>query len=221
MKLELTRIRLGTVWLVVPVYLFLARPSVQLLLIGVAFALLGGLVRGWAAGAIRKNRVLTTHGPYAYTRNPLYFGTFLIGLGFAIASGVVWFLVAFLAFFLVIYGKTMRREEKRLAGLFGEEFDRYADAVPRFLPRIASWSDVTGATSPARPWQTATASAAPEPQSAAGSRDGGVAVMEAPAVPAAPPVSAFQLQRYLANREYQAMLGMGLMFLLLAAKLAL
>lgn len=193
----------------VPLYLLLARPTVPLILAGLVLALAGGLVRAWAAGAIRKNRVLTTHGPYAFTRNPLYVGTFLIGLGFAVASGVVWFLAAFLVFFTVIYGKTMRREEKRLAELFGEEFDRYATAVPRFLPRLASWSDVTGETSPARPAR---------PTLALGD-EGGIAVMEAPPAPvvAAP----FQLQRYLANREYQALLGLAVMFLALAVKLAL
>jgi hypothetical protein len=203
-----TKIRLRSVWAFVPLYLLLARPTVPLILAGLVFALAGGLVRAWAAGAIRKNRVLTTHGPYAFTRNPLYVGTFLIGLGFAIASGVVWFLVGFLVFFAVVYGKTMRREETRLEELFGEEFGRYATAVPRFLPRMASWSDVTGETSPARP---APAGATPE-------EAGGVAVMEAPAVTAVAP---FQLQRYLANREYQALLGLAIMFLALAAKLAL
>lgn len=190
----------------VPLYLLLARPTVQTILAGLVLALAGGLVRAWAAGAIRKNRVLTTHGPYAFTRNPLYVGTFLIGLGFAVASGVVWFLAGFLVFFAVIYGKTMRREEKRLAELFGAEFDRYATAVPRFLPRLALWSDVTGETSPARP--------TPPPFG-----DGsGVAVLDAPAAPAVAP---FQLQRYLANREYQALLGLAVMFLALAVKLAL
>lgn len=201
-----TKIRLRSVWAMVPLYLLLARPTVPLILAGLLLALVGGLVRAWAAGAIRKNRVLTTHGPYAFTRNPLYVGTFLIGLGFAVASGVIWFLAAFLVFFAVIYGKTMRREEKRLAELFGEEFDRYATAVPRFLPRFASWSDVTGETSPARP--------SPSPF-----RDGsGVALLDAPAVPSVAP---FQLQRYLANREYQALLGLAVMFLALAVKLAL
>ena len=199
-----TKIRLRSVWAMVPLYLVLARPTEALILTGLVFALAGGLVRAWAAGAIRKNRVLTTHGPYAFTRNPLYVGTFLIGVGFAIASGVVWFLAGFLAFFAFIYGKTMRREEKRLGELFGDEFERYATAVPRFLPRLASWSDVTGETSPARP-----ASVMRE--------DGGVAVMDAPPTVVAP----FQLQRYLANREYQALLGLAVMFLALAVKLAL
>lgn len=203
----LTKIRLRSVWLIVPLYLLLARPSAETIGIGLAFALAGGLTRAWAAGTIRKNTVLTTHGPYAYTRNPLYLGTFLIGLGFAIASGRVSFLVFFLLFFIVIYGKTMRREERRLEGLFGGDYRRYAESVPRFFPRLAG------------PYEAR--SAAPEAVSVMESdADGGVAVAAPPAMRTAvsPP---FELRRYLANREYQALLGLAAMFLLLAVKLAL
>lgn len=197
----LTKIRLRSAWAIVPVYLLLAQPSTTLILVGLVFALLGGLVRGWAAGAIRKNKVLTTHGPYAFTRNPLYVGSSLIGLGFGIASGRIEFLLAFLAFFVFVYGRTMAKEEARLEELFGDEYRRYEQAVPRFLPRIPPWSDVIGDTSPAREVEV-------QP----------VARGASAAAPAA--TGPFQLRRYLANREYQAMLGMGIMFLLLVAKLA-
>ena len=197
-----TKIRLRSVWAMVPLYLLFARPTLPLILAGLVVALAGVLIRGWAAGAIRKNSILTTHGPYAFTRNPLYLGSFFIGIGFGIASGVVWILAVFLLVFALIYGRTMRREEKRLAGLFGEQFDRYAASVPRFVPRPAPWSDVTGETSPARP-------------NAVHDLDGGVAVMAAPVVH-----GPFQLHRYLKHREYQALLGIGVMFLALVLKLA-
>lgn len=196
-----TRVRLLSGWAMVPVYLLFARPTPTLMGVGFVVALLGIVVRGWAAGAIRKNSVLTTHGPYAFTRNPLYLGSFLIGLGVAVASGVVWILALFVVFFALVYGRTMRREETRLAELFGQQFERYARTVPRFIPRPAPWSDVTGETSPARPQETVGA-------------DGGVAVMTTARGP-------FQLQRYFAHREYQALLGLTGMFLLLVAKLAL
>ena len=53
----------------------------MLLLLGTPLSVLGLLVRGWAAGSIDKDQELTTSGPYAYLRNPLYLGTFLIGTG--------------------------------------------------------------------------------------------------------------------------------------------
>lgn len=187
----------------VPVFLLFARPTVPLLVAGFVISLAGIVVRGWAAGAIRKNSVLTTHGPYALTRNPLYLGSFLIGTGVAVASGVVWILGIFLVFFGFVYGRTMRREERRLSGLFGAEFERYAAAVPRFIPRPAPWSDVTGETSPARP-------------SARRIEGAGAGYLEtAPGVTRRP----FHLERYFAHREYQALLGLSAMFLLLAAKL--
>ena len=197
-----TRVRLLSGWAMVPVYLIFARPTITSLAVGFVIALSGILVRGWAAGAIRKNSVLTTHGPYALTRNPLYLGSFLIGVGVAVASSVVWILAIFVVFFALVYGRTMRREEKRLATLFGAEFERYAAAVPRFIPRPAPWSDVTGETSVARP--------GPSPAGAAAG---------AAAVPVAR--GPFQMQRYFAHREYQALLGLAAMFLLLVAKLVL
>ena len=42
---------------------------------------LGAAVRTWAAGHIRKREVLAVTGPYAHTRNPLYFGSFLMACG--------------------------------------------------------------------------------------------------------------------------------------------
>lgn len=208
-----TKIRLRSVWAMIPLYLLFARPTVTLMLVGLAFAVTGALVRAWAAGAIRKNQMLTTHGPYAFTRNPLYFGSFLIGIGFGIASGRVWILAMFAVFFVLIYGKTMKREEKRLGELFGEEFERYAEAVPRFVPRPTAWSHVTGATSPARP-----ATVSFDDVHDGGIQDGGVATMAPPAIVA--PVQ-FKLRHYVKHREYQALLGIAVMYLLLVAKLAL
>jgi protein-S-isoprenylcysteine O-methyltransferase Ste14 len=108
-----------------------------MLLIGASVSVLGLAVRAWAAGHIRKNAQLATSGPYAFTRNPLYLGSFLLGLGFTIASGR-WLLgVLFAALFLGIYLPVMRVEATHLAELFGKEFETYRQAVPLFFPRIS------------------------------------------------------------------------------------
>ncbi|MBI4408758.1 MAG: isoprenylcysteine carboxylmethyltransferase family protein [Gemmatimonadetes bacterium] len=130
------RLRLRAAWVLLPAYLFFSRPSAPLILTGVGLALTGGLLRAWAAGTIRKNVILTTGGPYAHTRNPLYLGTFLIGLGLAVASGRVAIIVGFLLFFLAVYGWTMRAESRRLERLFGDDYRHYAESVPSFLPRL-------------------------------------------------------------------------------------
>jgi protein-S-isoprenylcysteine O-methyltransferase Ste14 len=106
------------------------------LIIGAVVSLSGLAIRAWASGHIQKNVRLATTGPYAFTRNPLYFGSFLLGLGFTIAAGR-WVLAAlFGALFLGIYLPVMRVEANDLAKTFRDEYIRYASSVPLFLPRL-------------------------------------------------------------------------------------
>ena len=107
-----------------------------MLLIGASVSLFGLALRAWAAGHIRKNAKLATSGPYAFTRNPLYLGSFLLGLGFTIASGRLLLGVLFAALFLGIYLPVMRVESSHMAELFGREFETYKRAVPLFFPRV-------------------------------------------------------------------------------------
>jgi protein-S-isoprenylcysteine O-methyltransferase Ste14 len=122
-------------------FLVLARPRSNTLAIGGAIAVLGLALRAWSAGHIRKNSALATSGPYAFTRNPLYLGSFLLGIGFTFASGRWWLGLPFAALFLGIYFPVMRVEAKTLAGLFGEDYQRYAEAVPLFFPRLTPYRD--------------------------------------------------------------------------------
>ncbi len=131
------RVPLG--FLSAAVFLLFARPRPVSLIAGAAVSVVGLLLRAWASGHIRKNDALTTSGPYAYTRNPLYLGSFLLGLGFTIGSGrwVLGFLFA--ALFLGIYLPVMGVESATLAQLFGERFQDYARDVPLFLPRVTPY----------------------------------------------------------------------------------
>jgi protein-S-isoprenylcysteine O-methyltransferase Ste14 len=115
-------------------YLMVAQPTVQTLIPGVGLALSGLALRAFAAGSLQKDAVLATGGPYRYSRNPLYLGSFLMGLGFAVA-GRSWLLGAlFLVFFCAVYWPVMRREESFLRSKFGAGYDAYARRVPLFLP---------------------------------------------------------------------------------------
>src|SRR5499427_1021080 len=80
---------------------FFVQPTTGTLLIGAAVALPGLLLRAWASGHLRKNEALATTGPYAYTRNPLYLGSFLIGIGFTIAAGQVLLVIVFVIMILI------------------------------------------------------------------------------------------------------------------------
>lgn len=139
MRLSLRRLRLRSVWLLVVPFLVWARPTPVLLVLGGALALVGAALRGWAAGTIHKDRELSTTGPYAHTRNPLYLGSFLIGLGVTTAGGRWVFVALFLGFFTWVYARTIRSEAALLAELFGDRYAEYARSVPLFLPRLVPY----------------------------------------------------------------------------------
>lgn len=96
-------------------------------------------IRALASGHVRKNESLATSGPYAYTRNPLYLGSLLIGIGFVIASRSWWVGVALVVMFFAIYVPVIRGEEQFLRQKF-PEFTQYERRVPRIWPRIRPWS---------------------------------------------------------------------------------
>lgn len=128
-------------------FLILAKPDRRSLAIGGAVALLGLLIRAWASGHIRKNAQLAVSGPYAHTRNPLYLGSFILGLGFTIAAASsLWLFlilcVLFASLFLGIYVRVMSVEAETMAEMFGEDYRRYAEAVPLLFPRLTPYRAV-------------------------------------------------------------------------------
>jgi len=113
-----------------------ARPRAMWLLCGVGIAFVGLLVRGYAAGHLRKHQQLATSGPYAFTRNPLYFGSMMFAAGFSVA-GHSWISAVLLAVYLaVFYPVVIRREQGELETLYGSAFLEYASRVPAFWPRL-------------------------------------------------------------------------------------
>jgi protein-S-isoprenylcysteine O-methyltransferase Ste14 len=129
------------------------KPSSSSIALGVPIALAGEALRCWAVGysgvTTRSDRVeapkLTTAGPYAFVRNPLYVGNFLTALGFAIAftgndepakrNALV---IAGLGTMLAVYAAIVPLEEAYLRETFGPEFDAYVASVPRVIPRLAA-----------------------------------------------------------------------------------
>jgi protein-S-isoprenylcysteine O-methyltransferase Ste14 len=131
------RWRVRTGYPVAIIFMLLAAPTPRSILIGAAVALLGILIRGTSSGYLRKYEELATTGPYARTRNPLYFGSSLLAVGFAIAgnSWIAGLLVV--AYFAIFYTAVMRNEESDLRTRFGTVFNDYAARVPLFFPRLA------------------------------------------------------------------------------------
>ncbi len=132
------RIRVPLGFLVAVLYLFeLVRHTPDYTAIGWSVALVapGLWLRGYAAGTVKKNRQLTTTGPYACTRNPLYLGSMLIAAGFALALPS-WLVAVVLALgFLAVYVPVIASEERFLRATF-PEYDEYSRRVPRLIPRL-------------------------------------------------------------------------------------
>lgn len=98
-------------------------------------AILAGLVlRSWAAGTLCKQRVLATGGPYAWVRNPLYVGSFLMMVGFCTLLLEPALIAAMAVPVAIMYWLAVRDEEGLLAELFPDAWRDYAARVPRFVP---------------------------------------------------------------------------------------
>jgi len=146
------RIRVPLGFVFAALYLWLAKPTVASILIGSALVVPGLMFRAVASGHVQKNQQLATTGPYAYTRNPLYLGSLVLALGFALSARSWWIAAGVVVIFLVIYVPVIRGEEAFLREHF-PEFAEYALAVPRLLPRCRSYPKVQGSFSRDLYWQ--------------------------------------------------------------------
>ncbi|MGA6981877.1 MAG: isoprenylcysteine carboxylmethyltransferase family protein [Candidatus Sulfotelmatobacter sp.] len=133
------RIRVPLGFLFAVLYFWLARPTWLSIGLGAILVVPGLLIRALASGHVRKNEVLATSGPYAYTRNPLYLGSLVMGMGFCVAARSWWVGVMLLVMFFAIYLPVIRDEEAFLRRTF-PEFEDYANKVPRMLPRLTAHS---------------------------------------------------------------------------------
>lgn len=137
-RLQRLRVPLGFVTAVL--FVFFAQPTARSLLFGAPLALLGALIRSWASGHLRKNAELAVSGPYAHTRNPLYFGSFVMAAGWAVSGGTWWLGVWLLGFFLLVYWPVMQAEAEHMVKLFGAAYTKWAAAVPLFWPRLTPYA---------------------------------------------------------------------------------
>jgi protein-S-isoprenylcysteine O-methyltransferase Ste14 len=115
-------------------YMWRAQPNWISVVIGMIIASIGIVIRALAAGHVKKNREVTTSGPYAYVRNPLYLGSMVIAVGFAVAARDVGVAIVSVVFFLAIYLPVIRGEQNYLREHFAE-YDGYTRRVPSLLPR--------------------------------------------------------------------------------------
>jgi protein-S-isoprenylcysteine O-methyltransferase Ste14 len=128
------RVRISLVFVLAAIAL--AHPSLWSLLAGVGLTAAGLLIRTWACGHLEKEKTLTMSGPYRYTRNPLYFGSLLMGIGVVIAARSCWVLACALVLFGFFYPVAVFSEKRKMEKLFPEEYSTYSKKVPLFLPKL-------------------------------------------------------------------------------------
>jgi protein-S-isoprenylcysteine O-methyltransferase Ste14 len=186
------RIRVPAGFVLAPLLFISARPSPASLAAGALVAVIGLAIRAWASGHLKKNQELAISGPYAHTRNPLYLGTFLLGMGVAIGGGAAWFVAVFAAVYLSIYVPVMLAERDTMRDLFSDEYEEYGKHVPLFVPRFTPYGG-HGANSYAAQFK--------RPMWRAGRE--------------------FELSLYMRHREYRAALGFAVIYALLATKMFL
>jgi protein-S-isoprenylcysteine O-methyltransferase Ste14 len=146
------RIRIPLGFLSAIGFVWLARPTRTSLIAGPLVMIPGLLLRGLASGHVQKDKQLTTSGPYAYTRNPLYLGSLMMAAGFAVAAGSWWIVAMMVVMFALIYVPVIAGEEGYLRQTFPEYAD-YARHVPRMFPRLTPYGNQQSAYSSARYWK--------------------------------------------------------------------
>jgi len=115
-----------------------------------ALSLFGLAIRVYTVGRVPKNTsgrnkknqmadVLNTTGIYSMVRHPLYVGNFFMWLGPAALTGNPWFIATFCLFYWVYYERIMFAEEQYLRRKFGDEYTKWAEKVPAFVPCLANF----------------------------------------------------------------------------------
>src|SRR5262249_51540062 len=138
-EILIQRLRVPIGFISVILFVIISRPTWRSLAIGVPIALAGALIRAWASGHLRKNAELAVSGPYAFTRNPLYFGSFVMAAGCAICGGSLWLGLWLMVFFMSVYLPVMQAEAAHMRRLFAGDYEKWASNVPLFIPRVTPY----------------------------------------------------------------------------------
>lgn len=136
------RIRVPLGFLFAAFYIWRAKPTWGSLAAGVGIMMFGLAIRALASGQVKKDRELTTTGPYRYVRNPLYLGSILLGVAFTVAAQDIWIIVVLVAYFLLIYVPVIHGEQTYLRSQF-PGYAAYIDRVPSLLPRTLWFTGIT------------------------------------------------------------------------------
>lgn len=115
----------------------------SLFLIGLALASFGAAGRAWATSYIsgQKMKRLVKSGPYSLCRNPLYFFSMLLGIGFGFCTETLTIPILIAVALSLLYYFQIKREERQLLPLFGEEYEIYRENIPAFFPSFRHYME--------------------------------------------------------------------------------
>jgi protein-S-isoprenylcysteine O-methyltransferase Ste14 len=101
---------------------------------GLAVSVFGTLSQLWCFACIKTSKVLAHNGPYVFVRNPMYLARFFLVLGLVLMTGNPWIIVTLVVVYYFYMVNRVKREEAKLAEVFGEPYREYCRTVPRFIP---------------------------------------------------------------------------------------
>ena len=114
-------------------------------LVGFILVLIGVFGRIWSSLYIEGNKTnnLITEGIYALSRNPLYFFSFLLLLGycFVIKSMIIVGMALFI--WILIYPRTIKHEEEKLLKIHKDEYSNYYNRTPKIIPNFFLFKKTT------------------------------------------------------------------------------
>lgn len=134
---RVAKLRVPAGFLMVLAFAWFSRPTSQSLAAGLPLSLAGLALRAWASGHLAKNQKLAVSGPYAFTRNPLYLGTLITAMGFAVAGHSAGLAALFAILFSLVYLPAIELEEQHLLAIL-PGYAEFAARVPLLIPRFAS-----------------------------------------------------------------------------------
>ena len=127
------RVRTGS--LAAAAAIILSKPSFRSVIIGFFISVLGLFLRAWACGHIQKEKKLSMSGPYRHTRNPLYFGNLIIGVGVTAGAHSWWVFGIFCLYFFLFYPVIIDVEKQKMESLFPSQYQIFKQ-VPLLMPSL-------------------------------------------------------------------------------------
>jgi protein-S-isoprenylcysteine O-methyltransferase Ste14 len=133
---KLIRYRSFVGFLCLVAVLLLATPTSWSISAGFLLMMIGMFFRAWSSGYINKDKELATKGPYSLTRNPLYFGSLVLGSGIAVASNNTITYLIFAIYYFTFFTFLIAIERKRMRKRFGQQYEDWAREANLFFPKI-------------------------------------------------------------------------------------